>query len=230
MTKFCVNWALLLVLFCSVGYSADLPDKLKSELADGRAAFEAKWKEAQEGLVSAFDKEITNARAATKLTGEEKQNAIGSLEAEKAIFDKSNTIPFSPRMRNSAIHYLNAVQKAESTLSKIYDRAIEHLTKQKDDEGARDLVAEKKKLLEPKLAAKWIIKGEGGVFNHILYSNGQTSGGTWTLDHKHLVVQTPNKKAPAGVWVDTCAISEDGMKLNMINQKGHKFTGKLVVE
>lgn len=220
----------ILACWCGVALAAELPEKLQQDLDQGKTHLEEQYKEARQALVQAFDKEINQARSAPKLTAEEKQQLIGSLEAEKAILEKTGDIPFSSHMRDETISYLNKIQKAEVALAKIYDQAIEYSTKQKDDEVARELVSQKKEAVKPRVAAKWLVTGpRSGKFTWTLYTDGTTANGSWTLGKKQLVVSTPGKKAPGGVWIDTCVISADGLQFEGKNQKGDKLSAQRII-
>ena len=226
----------VLIGWCAAACAEALPEKLQQELDQGKTHLEEQYNEAKETLLKSFDKEINATRSAPKLTAEEKQQTIGSLEAEKAILEKTGDIPFSPRMRDEAINYLNRIQKAEIALAKTYDRAIEYCTKQKDDEAARDLVSQKKEAVAPRVAAKWLVTVPAPPkFTWTLYTDGTThhsvtgQKGSWTLGRRHLEVKSPGKKAPGGVWIDTCAISEDGLNFEAKNQKGNKLTAKRII-
>src|SRR4051794_39541074 len=92
----CMIGFLLVFAALSRGGRAQVPEKLAAELTQGKAELERKFQDAQETLLAAFDKRIGQARNAPKLSATERQDAIGALEAEKAIFQKLNWIPFSP--------------------------------------------------------------------------------------------------------------------------------------
>lgn len=230
-------FSMILVVGWSAAASAEaLPEKMQQELDQGKTHLEGQYKEAKETLLKSFEKEINQTRSAPKLTAEEKQQKIGSLEAEKAILEKTGDIPFSPRMRDEAISYLNKIQKAEIALAKSYDRAIEYCTKQKDDETARDLISQKKEAVEPKVAAKWLVTVPAPPkFTWTLYTDGTThhsvtgQKGSWSLGRNFLEVKTPGKLAPGGVWIDTCVISEDGLSFEAKNQKGNKLSAKRII-
>ena len=66
-------------------------------------------------------------------------------------FKKHGGIPFSPVMRAASIRYLNAMQKAEGALAKLYDKGIGYYTQKKNDDDGRLLIAEKKKTLGAKV-------------------------------------------------------------------------------
>ena len=83
-------------------------EKLAEDVAHGKSEFEKKYKAAEEDLRTAFDNRINQARNAPKLSASDRQDAIGAIEAEKAIFEKLGRIPFSPVMRSDAIGGLTA--------------------------------------------------------------------------------------------------------------------------
>lgn len=235
-----IRWFLLLLLpllvmrIASNGvcFGADIPEKVQEELDRGKKRFDSEFKEANETLLGSFDKKMKITRAVPKLSAEEKQHSISTIEAEKSVFETTGHVPFSSPMRTETIEYLNKVQKAEMALAKIYDRAIEAQTKQKNDELARELVADKKMALEPKIVAKWTTTKIGTVS---LLSNGKVAGfeGTvsWTLDQREFVTKWKNKDAPGDFWINTCVISDDGATFEAKNQVGFKYSGtRLIAE
>ena len=234
--RFLLSLSILLVMFMawkSVESADDIPEKMREELDRGKTQLEGEFKAAQEKLLSSFDKKISNSRSAPKLSGEEKQQLIANIEAEKALFERLGHIPFTPVMRTDAIEYLNRVQKAEIALTKIYDRAIDSQTKQKKDEAARSLIEEKNQAIEPKRVAKWEFIPSPKPNIQSLWSNGSAGGKDrthfWTLDHRHLVIKWKNKDAPGGFNIDTCVISADGKHLDGKNNSDYKFTAKRIV-
>ncbi len=207
---------------------AELPVQLQTSIDKAKADLEDKYTSAKQTLLGRFDKKIGQVRTAPKLNAEERQNLIGTIEAQKAAFEKLEIIPFSLTMREEVIAYLNSVQKAKVLLSKAYDKGIEFHTKQSSDDEARILLAEKRTALTPKVVGAWDLKLVGDNsrnWTHTLHADGTTLVGTWTLDRKHLVVRSPSKAAPGGVWVDTFSASSDGMRIDGTNQLGHKVEG-----
>lgn len=210
---------------------ADLPSQLQTSINKAKEDLESKYTTAKQNLLSRFDKKIAQVRTAPKLNAEERQNLIGTIEAQKANFEKLEIIPFSPAMREEVIVYLNTVQKAEVSLSKAYDKGIEFHTKQSSDDEARILLAEKRTALAPKVVGVWELNFVGDNsrnWTQTLHSDGTTRAGTWTLDRQQIVIRTPNKEAPGGAWVLKCNVSPDGMRLDITNQLGHKLEGKLL--
>ena len=217
----------MIIALSGVGFAEDIPEKLREELDRGKTRLETEFKAAQETLLSSFDKKISNARTAPKLNGEEKQQLIGNIEAEKSNFETLGHIPFSPAMRTEAIEYLNKVQKAEIALAKIYDRAIESQTKQKNDEAARVLVADKKQAIEPKVVAKWSITDPKTNKAHgtwILWSNGSVIGQdrnhSWTLDQRRLAIRWQQREPPRNSWTDSFVLRSDAMLADVVDEKG----------
>ena len=232
---FLVSWLVVLGTCCAGGFAAEVPEKVQEELERGKSRLQGEFKEAQEALLRAFDKKISGTRTAPKLTAEEKQQSIGSLEKEKAIFEKLGHIPFSATMRSESIEYLNKVQKGEIALGKIYSQAIDTQTKQKNDAAARALIEQKKQALEPKIVARWSVTFPkmNRTSTRTLWSNGSMQKDdrthTWTLDQRRLVITWKHKEAPGGVFIDTGAISADGMQLEFTNQTGYKFSAKRLI-
>ncbi len=210
---------------------ADLPVQLQTSIDNGKEDLEAKYTTAKQTLLAGFDKKIAQVRTAPKLNAEEKQNLIGAIEAQKAVFEKLEIIPFSPAMRDDVIVYLNTIQKAEISLAKAYDKGIEFHTKQSSDDAAKTLLANKRADLAPKVVGVWELKFAGDNrtnWTQILQSDGSTLAGSWTLDRKHIVIRTPDKDAPGGAWVLTCTPSQDGMRFEATNQLGgNKIEGML---
>lgn len=209
----------------AVSFGADIPEKLQEELDRGQKRFEADLKEAQETLLGSFDKKISSARSTQKLTGEEKQQLIANLDAEKVMLKSSGHIPFSLAMRAETVDYLKKVQKAENALEKVYDRLIDSQTKQKNDEVARALVADKKQAIEPKIVANWQItdpKTNKVSGTWTLWSNGSAIGKdnyhTWTVDQRNLAIRW--QRPPNIRWTDKLALKADVMQADVVNEQG----------
>jgi hypothetical protein len=65
-----------------------------------------------------------------------------------------------------------------------------------------------------------------------LYSNGRINApngkATWEQKGNLLTLRWPDPKAPGGVWVDKCTLSQNGRRLAGSNQAGAKLAGTLV--
>jgi hypothetical protein len=206
-------------------------DSFLRDLEQGKILFSKQCERASKDLSEALRKEIESVRKESKLKPEDKQRQIAWLEAEQTIFEKYGGIPFSPAMRDATLKYLNALLKAEAALAKIYDRAVEFHTKHKNDEAARELLAEKKRYLAPKIVGKWLWnKADDPNFRgtEVFYSNGTTKSGTWTLDSRFLRSRTPDAKAPGGAWLAQWVIAPDGLQAESINNNRHKFKHKRI--
>ena len=221
------SWSLLVMLMAcnAVSFSADIPEKLQEELDRGKKRFEGELKEAQETLLGSFDKKISSARSTQKLTGEEKQQLIANLEAEKVMLKSSGHIPFSLAMRAETVDYLKKVQKSETALEKVYDRLIDTQTKQKNDDIARTLVTDKKQATEPRIVAEWQLtdpKTNKVTGTWTLWSNGSAQGKdsyhTWTVDQRHLAIRW--QRPPNIRWTDKIALKADVMQADIVNEQG----------
>lgn len=206
-----------------------LPTQMQKSIDDAKTVLAEKYDVAKETLLIGFDKKISQARTAPKLSPADRQQLIGSVEAEKAIFEKFGTIPFSPTMRTEAIAYLNAIQKAEIALAKAFDKGVEYYIKQASDDAARSLLDDKRTSLSPKVVSRWDLTGPKGgpAGTWSLQSDGTKRGGTWTLDQKHLIVRDSDKMAPGGANIYTAVVSPDGMKLDFTSNRGAKYTATL---
>lgn len=131
--------------------SAAERETIEKGLAQLKAADEAAGKK----LLKAFDEQISKARAAQKISSEERVVRIQGLNDEKSLFDKHGHIPFSLSMRTETLKYLSEFTEARSDAAKVYDRLIESLTKQKRDEAAGRIRTEKEMALAPRVIAIW---------------------------------------------------------------------------
>lgn len=182
---------------------------------------------ADKNLHEAFDKQIELVRKLPRLKADERQSQIEIIRVEKSTFEKHGTIPFSPVMRDDAIKYLKALAEADFQASKIYDKTIDYLTKKKDDAAAAEKVAEKKKVLAPKVVGKWQLTGINVKNNDIwiMYSNGtfQFAKSSWALDKTRMITNHPNSAAPGGAFVNTCTFEKNGQEFQIQNQTGAQF-------
>jgi hypothetical protein len=212
---------------------AELPAHMRKSIEKGAEELAAVRVSSRQFLLDRFDKKLEITRASTKQSEAERTQLIASLEAERELFAKQESLPFSPSMRSDLIAYFGKVKKAENSLAKAYDNGIEYYSrKSRTDDGAA-LAAERKKALEPKVVAVWALSLEGDpehAYNRTLKSDGTTQNGSWTIDEDKLVLRSPNAAAPGGVWILTCTVKEDGRHLRAVNQQGAKFEGKLLID
>ena len=234
-----MKWAYQLfsaIIVISLGTCfAELPAQLQNSIDKSTKDLESTFETSKESLLERFEKRIDQVRSAPKQNAEERQKLIGIIEAQQALFFKHDFVPFSPTMRDDAVAFLNAVRKADVTLAKAYDKAIEFQTKKSADDAARALLADKRSALAPKIVGVWELNFVGNTqtkWRKTLHSDGTTQdeGGSWTLDRKHLCIRTPSKEAPGGGWLLTAIVTPDGMHLDSTNQIGVKVEGKLLVE
>ncbi len=184
---------------------------------------------ADEKRSAAFDKEIALVRKLRREKADDRQRLIDTIGVEKATFEKHGTIPFSPRMRDRAIQYLNSLGKARQPLSKTYDEAIRHFQKENDDDAASEVTAEKEKVLAPKVVGVWRCEGGRTKFTFTLYSDGTGAPDrTWTLGNDGMVVTNRSPRAPKGGYIDKCVIDETGRSLVLKNQEGFSVKGKRI--
>ena len=225
-------FAAILAVFVNTAF-AELPTQTRRSIEKAIEELTSVRTSAKQVLLDRFDKKLELTRASTKLSDEERKQLIASLEAERALFAKQESLPFSPTMRSDLLAYFGKVKKAEAALAKAYDNGIEYYSRKSLKDDAEVLLAEKQKALPPHVVAVWALNLEGDpehVYNRTLKSDGTTQNGTWTMDEDKIVLRSPNAQAPGGAWILTCLVKPDGLHLNATNQLGNKFEGKLLVE
>lgn len=211
--------------------AADVPAALQKEIDAAAAKYADALKAADDKLSKAFDDETALLRKQGGLKAEERQQLIEAVTAEKAAWEKSGSLPLSPRMRTAAIIYVKSTQEARKAPAAAYDKVIEHLTKTKDDAGAAEKVGEKKKILAPRVVARWNCVGVTwkGRMTYVLYSDGtarvenEPQIATWTLGKDTLVIKNPHAKGPPGGWIETCVVEPSGLEMLATNQQGGKW-------
>ena len=222
----------VLVLAVDTGF-AELPAQARRSIEKGAEERVSVRTSSKQFLLDRFDKKIELARTSTKLSEEERQQLIGSLEAERALFAQREALPFSPTMRPDLIAYFGKVKKAELALAKAYDNGIEYYSRKSLKDDAQALLTEKQKALAPQVVAVWGLNLEGDpehVYNRTLKSDGTTQNGTWTIGEDKIVLRSPNPQAPGGAWILTCTVAQDGRHFHATNQLGNQFEGTLLIE
>jgi hypothetical protein len=226
-----VVWALTLAGYSFVA-AADLPADIQRGIDKGRSGYEEACKSADKKLLAAFDAEIDAIRKQPGLKGEAKQAAIQGIEKEKETYEKNATIPFSPRMRAAAIAYLKVIRQATRPAELAYDRAIDHLTKAKDDAAAAALVAQKQKLLKSPLVARlsFTNANKTNSFTSSLFANGMGGSSlvTWVLETDKLIITNRQPGSPPGGWVDALTFDNNGQTFVAKNQIGVIHTGNVI--
>lgn len=216
-----------------MGVAADLPEPLQKQIEISVTKYAESLKEADDRLLKAFDAELALVRKQGNLKAEERLLLIEKISADKAIYEKKGLLPLSSRMRPASVSYIKSVQEAKSPLSTAYDKAIDHLSKAKDDAGATAKLNEKRKLLEPKIASRWNCAGVTwkGNMTYVLYSDGtarietEPEIATWTIGKDVVVIRKPDARAPGGAWIETCQIDASGLTMLATNQRGGKWRG-----
>lgn len=216
---------LSLALCCRLVMGADLPPKLEKELTLAKEEYNDEFKAANDALSVACDKCVENIRKSSKLSGDEQAIAIGTLETEKTRFEKHGMIPLSQPMRASTVLYLKRIQKAEFVLAKVYDRAIQHHTKNKDDDDAKAILADKEAVLSSKKVIH--LKRLDNGYEWELNSDGGGGSRTWSIDSKALVVKY-HDEARAFTLTYTCYVQPSGAVFDCVAQDGGKFRAVLV--
>jgi hypothetical protein len=224
--------AVMWVTFVQTSF-AELPTQTRRSIEKSTEELASVRTNSKQFLLDRFDKQIELTRISTKRSEDERKQLTGSLEAERALFAKQESLPFSPTMRPDLIAYFGKVKKAEAALAKAYDNGIEYYSRKSLNEDARKLSEAKQTALAPKVVAVWALHLEGDpehVYNRTLKSDGTTQNGTWMIDENKIVLRSPNPQAPGGAWILTCLVKPDGMHLTSTNQLGNKFEGKLLFE
>lgn len=232
MSRVLPLFAAILLILTNISF-AELPtqsrkaiEKCTEELASVRTS-------AKQFLLDRFDKQLELTRNSMKLDDDERKQLIGSLEAERTLFAKQGSLPFSPTMRQDLIAYFGKVKKAEAALAKAYENGVEYYSRKSLKDDAQALSDAKQKALAPQVVAVWALNLEGDkehVYNRTLKSDGTTQNGGWTIDEDKIVLRSPNPQAPGGAWILTCLVKPDGTHLTATNQLGNKFEGKLLIE
>lgn len=216
----------------SIVLAAELPEALQTNLDKTKGEYQQAIASANMKLLDSFDAEISRIRKDTVLKPEAKKAAIDAVEAEKATFERFGAIPFSPRLRTPALNYLKAIRQAERPAATAYDKAIDYLIKtKKDDAGASELIADKKKVLKARIVGTWKCTGGNfkGDFTWTMYANGSGGGAiSWTLDKEKLVFINRAPNSPPGGWIDTCILDDKGQSFTAKNQRGGTYTGKRI--
>lgn len=223
--------ATVFVLSALTGF-AELPTQSRRSIEKAIEELTLVRTSSKQFLLDRFDKKLELTRASTKRSDEERKQLIGSLGAERALFAKQESLPFSPTMRSDLIAYFGKVKKAEAALAKAYDNGIEYYSRKSLKDDAEGLLAEKQKALAPHVVAVWALNLEGDpehVYNRTLKSDGTTQNGSWTIDEDQIVLRSPNPQAPGGAWILKCLVKPDGRHLTATNQLGNKFEGKLLI-
>ncbi len=212
---------------------AELPAQMRKAIEQGAVELASVRTASKQHLLDRFDKKLELARASKKHSEEERKGLMGSIEAERSLFDQQGVIPFSPSMRQDLLDYFGKVRKAELSLAKEYDHGMEFYSRKSRNEEAQTLLKEKQKALLPQVVGVWELHLEGDpdhVFPRTLKSDGTTLNGAWTIGNDKMILRSPNPSAPGGVWVLTCTVAEDGRHLKATNQLGNQFEGKLQIE
>lgn len=220
-------WVILITAIWVSQVSADgeLPPKLEQDLTRAKEAYRDEFKAANEALSEACGKAIENLRKSSKLSGDPLVKAIESLEAERVRFDKFGRVPLSQPMRSATVLYLKRIQKAEITLSKVYDSAIAYYTKKKQDDDAKQLVADKDTVIVRNTVIHLQRLDTGVVWT--LLSDGTDGPRTWSIDAKSLVVKY-HDAARAFTLTYTCQVQANGTVFDCTQHDGYKFRAVLV--
>jgi hypothetical protein len=194
----------------------------------GLAQLKAADAVANKKLLKAFDEQIKEVRATSKLSADERVVKIKSLEDEKALFEKHGHIPFTLALRTETLKYLREFTEARADMAKVYERLIESLTKQKKDELASLLRTERDIAVGPKVVAIWrTVEVNGGKkADWSIWSNGAVGKPDrqflWMMDERRFAIQWTRT-------VDTFVFGVDCTKANIVNEKGVKIiTGERV--
>jgi WD40 repeat protein len=87
-------------------------------------------------------------------------------------------------------------------------------------------------LTEADLVGVWLHWAGADQAEIRLLANGRINdpGGkdTWALKNGKVILRWPDDKAPGGVWIDECTVSEDGTAFTGTNQIGTPISGKRV--
>jgi WD40 repeat protein len=220
---------------------ANLPDRFQKEIEKALAEYARVCKATDKNMLRLFDVEIEKVRKSANLKLEEKQKLVESLGVEKATFAKYSTLPFSPRMREPALLYIQKISLAERPVTLVFAKAADHFVKARDEAGVTQVVALKKKLGRKVLGVwectlrdidagwRWTLYSDftaeaappaSGTFHTLI----QSMTATWALDKEKMTTLTRGPGEPPGGWKDTCTFAADGQSYTGRNQigSGHK--------
>jgi serine/threonine protein kinase len=208
------------------------PDPYADEIKRDKETYEAAIKRADETLLAAFDRAL-EALATANMKAEERLKLIAAVKAEKDAFDKKGRIPWSAPMRGAMLEYTKAVSAHRETVSRSFEQAMGFFAKRMDVGKGKEYLAEKRRVLQPKVVAVWSYTWWPGKTARVEFrSDGTTAGHgtTWSVDKHWVTIKGPNGRFRGGYHIDKCKTCADGKTMSGANQVGHAKSAKLLEE
>ncbi len=221
--------SIVLSLCFAVGAKGQDSETVQKALEKAKVTRDAANKQTGEKLLAAVDAEIETVRKSS-LKADLRIKAIGNLEKEKDLFEKSGWIPVSARLQKGSTAYMNGLNQADKPLDAAYDKYIDLLLKAKDTGGAKKVLDEKKAELPKRLMI--CFEMEDGSF-WTCFSD-ETTGGPkqrWRFVKGEIAFDFPPTSPQGKVVFDIAmVVSEDGQSFHCVRPGGRKYTAKRVDE
>lgn len=133
---------------------------------------------------------------------------------------------------------LKSINNAGGILARIYDAEIRHASKDKDDKLVDRLNEERERLFV--VVGRWECEGHnflrGQKLHWVLYADGsvkrdRNANGAlpkgWWFTPNGMMIKNFAPGAPKGGYDDSCQLSWDGQLMEVKNQVGGVYTGRL---
>ncbi len=184
-----------------------------------RRDYEQSLEKARELLLSNLDMLIERLGKKTKADA---RTTFERLKGERERFEKTGLVPWSEPTWDAVGRYIDALAQAHERL----------LSRMSADEMPDDL----RMAMTTQIVATW---------NHHpkhrpepaavpLFANGKLgqydSENTWSFSKGKLTFHWKNAQAPGGYWIDSCAVSSDGLSYSGENQNKTVIDGTLITE
>lgn len=128
--------------------STNLVIENSPELVKARDDYKKLINAARDRLLEAFADEEDTLTSSSKFKPEEKLKRLDQLEKERQEFEESGQLPKSVSLKKAVESYKKQTQQARDNCSKVFDSQANKLLRT-DREGAADILAAKKELLNP---------------------------------------------------------------------------------
>lgn len=220
--------AAFLSLAIATGAAADdTSEKIQQDLAKAKTVREEAKKLADEKLLASIEGEIEAVRKSS-LKAELRIKAIGIMEKEKELFEKSGWMPVSERLQKVSSTYVKNLNAADKALEAAYEKYISLLLAAKDTDGAKKVLEEKKKDL-PKRALISVEWDNQTVWEFFLDESTGTAKDRWRFVKGELIIYTPPTTPQGKPAIEsTIKISEDGLTFTLPRTNDRTYTGKRV--
>jgi hypothetical protein len=187
------------------------------DIASARRDYEQSLEKARELLLSNLDMLIESLGKKTKADA---RATFERLRMERERFEKNGLVPWSEPTWDATGRYLDALVHA-------HERLRSRISAEQMPDDLRQAVS-------TQVIARW---------NHhpkhrpepaavALFANGKlgTADGdnTWSFSKGKLTFRWKNAQAPGGYWIDSCALSSDGLHYSGENQNKTSIQGTLI--